>query len=321
MKPEPKHVLRALSLALALVPLGCGGSGPAGSDGSAAPLARGTTITPFPDFGAGRQYEPGVLVDEVVLTTGGRLEEGKVWVYLPEKRSAKPIPAVLIAPAGSPLIFGMKLGDGDRAEHLPYVHSGFAVVAYSLNGHLDDAQKSSDAAAIAAARAFRDSEAGLADARRALDFVVAKVPAIDPERLYSAGHSSAATLSLLFAENEPRLKGCIAFAPCSDVEKRLDPRLVQGFGRSIPGFADFIRNSSPRNHASRLACPLFLFHADDDSNVPVAESVAFAESVKETNPKVTFVRAKKGNHYDSMIREGIPRAIRWLRDQSAAAAK
>ena len=29
-------------------------------------------------------------------------------------------------------------------------------------------------------------------------------------------------------------------------------------------------------------------------------------------------RARSGNHYDSMIKEGIPRAIEWMKEQLAA---
>jgi len=51
--------------------------------------------------------------------------------------------------------------------------------------------------------------------------------------------------------------------------------------------------------------------------IAIAESEAFAEALKKTNPRVTFVRAKHGDHYDAMIEEGVPQAIRWLQDLPA----
>ena len=45
-----------------------------------------------------------------------------------------------------------------------------------------------------------DAQAGLVNARNALEFVLARVPEVDPKRIYAAGHSSAGTLALLFAE-------------------------------------------------------------------------------------------------------------------------
>ena len=54
-------------------------------------------------------------------------------------------------------------------------------------------------------------------ARNTLEYVLARLPEVDPERLYVAGHSSAAIWALLFAEHEPRIKGCIAYAPLADL--------------------------------------------------------------------------------------------------------
>lgn len=84
----------------------------------------------------------------------------------------------------------------------------------------------------------------------------------------------------------------------------------------IPGFREFISDSSPLTHADQLRCPLFLFHAQDDANVPIAQSVRFAQEVQKVNPRVTFVRVPSGGHYSSMIQQGIPQAIRWLQDLS-----
>ncbi len=38
-----------------------------------------------------------------------------------------------------------------------------------------------------------------------IDFALAKDPNVDPKRIFIAGHSSAATLALLVAENESRM--------------------------------------------------------------------------------------------------------------------
>ena len=46
--------------------------------------------------------------------------------------------------------------------------------------------------------------------------------------------------------------------------------------------------------------------------VRATESARFAESLKRTNPQVTYVEVPRGGHYDSMIRDGIPKAIEWL---------
>jgi fermentation-respiration switch protein FrsA (DUF1100 family) len=52
-----------------------------------------------------------------------------------------------------------------------------------------------------------------------------------------------------------------------------------------------------------------------DANVPVRDSTDFAALLRKTNPHVTLVTTPRGGHYDSMIREGIPKAIAWFRQR------
>ena len=257
---------------------------------------------------APRRLESGVLFCEVRLPRKARAN--RLWIYLPDHSSVEKIPCVLIAPAGSRMFHGMDLGDSDRPEHLPYVRAGFAIVAYELSGSIP--QTASSEEALAAARAFKEARAGVADASAALDFVLAQVPQIDPARIYTAGHSSAATTALLVAENEPRIKACVAFAPVCDLRARLGERLVGVLTRSISGYDAFVTQSSPAANLTRLRCPVFLFHADDDTNVPTSEVAACAAELARSNPHVSFVRVPAGDHYQSMIREGIPLAIQWF---------
>jgi dipeptidyl aminopeptidase/acylaminoacyl peptidase len=128
--------------------------------------------------------------------------------------------------------------------------------------------------------------------------------------VYTAGHSSAATLSLLVAQEEPRVSACVAFAPVTDLLKFLGPGFT---GAAPPDYLDFLKRSSPLVGASKLRRPLFLFHAEDDTVVSVGESERFAEEVRKVNPAVTLVRAGSGGHYQPMVEQGIPQAIEWLR--------
>lgn len=267
-------------------------------------------MRPPPALGPARKLAPGVLFHEVLLARA----EGanKLWVYLPEQlRGEEKIPCVIIAPAGSRLFHGMRLTDGDRPEHLPYVRAGFAVIAYEIDGPLIDDPLDHEVAQ--AVKAFENAEAGLANARLALTYAAAMVPQIDPTRIYSAGHSSAATLSLLVAAHEPKIKACVAFAPVANVAYHLGSQTLNYLSALVPDVREFLARSSPATDPSTLRCPLFLFHAEDDSVVPISGSADFAQQVKKTNPDVTFVRASGGDHYDSMIREGVPQAIKWLK--------
>jgi dipeptidyl aminopeptidase/acylaminoacyl peptidase len=289
--------LATLLMAVLLTTLtGCPQAGPPGK-GTPMPGQGEVKTEPvtFPELGAGRTIQPGILFQDATIQRGG--VPMRVWVYQPEKAAGK-LPLMLVPPAGSTLIAGMDLGDGDRAEHYPYAKAGFIVVSFEIDGHVPDGAPES--AMLKGARQFKDAQAGIANAKVALDFALAKVTNIDDNRIFTAGHSSAATLALLFAEHEPRIKACAAFAPVTDVEDRIGNAVVP-LDRSIPGYRDFLRFSSPKTHVAK-----------DDNNVPVRQSTDFAEALKKTNSAVTLVSAARGGHYDSMLREGVPKAIQWF---------
>jgi dipeptidyl aminopeptidase/acylaminoacyl peptidase len=261
----------------------------------------------LPDFGPPRLIQPGIQFQEATLQRASL--PMRVWYYFPDKATGK-LALVIVPPAGSTLIAGMDLSDGDRPEHYPYVRAGFAVASFEIDGHVSPGA-ASNAAVLQGARQFREARAGLDNGKDALDLVLAKAAGVDPERIYVAGHSSAATLALLMAEHEPRLKGCVAYAPVTDVEDRLKGNIA-GLEQAMRGYRDFIRFSSPKTHADKLTCPLLLFHAADDTNVPVRQSKDFAALVKKTNPDVTLIIAPRGGHSASMMKEGIPKGIAWL---------
>jgi dienelactone hydrolase len=238
---------------------------------------------------------------------------GKLWLYLPGGQHApKSLPCVLIAGAGSNLITGMDLGDGDRPEHLPHVRAGFAVLAYELDGALPENANQDMQAFARSSAAFLNAQAGLINARVAIEYATTQVPSIDPKRLYAVGHSSAATLALLVAENEPRIAACAAFAPAVDIRAHSPPPAQSAIAQLVPGADQFFTRFNPGANESKINCPLFLFYADDDAR--------FASQVRElgvrlqtAGKKVTVASVASGGHYDSMINEGVPRAIEWLK--------
>ncbi len=272
-------------------------------------VAAAQPITPIDasrQLGPGRIVQTGIMFHEVVVpSVTGTM---KVWVYLPIQARA-PLPCVLIAPAGTPLVHGMKLGADDVSAFVPWAEGGFAVVAYELDGPVKN--KKNDAEVTKAMREFKKAEAGVGNAHKAMNLCLQKLPdIIDANRFYTAGHSSAGTLALLLASKDPRIKGCVAFAPCTDVVKAYSSAFKL-FDSVIPGESAFLRDSSPLVHTAQLKCPTLVYHAQDDSNVPITESVAYVTKLKKTNPRVGFYRARSGDHSLSMgeLRYGVD----WLK--------
>ena len=251
---------------------------------------------------------PAAVAPDTLHTADGK----QVWVYLPKNAPAKTkLACILIPPAGSRLFHGMTLGEGDQPEHLPWVAAGFAVISFDISGPAPE-KLDSDVPLIQAAKTFETARFGVSDGLAALDVALAKYPQIDPARLYVAGHSSAGTLSLQLAAASDRFKGCVAFAPITDVGEHLKAALPELDG-ALPGFADAIRQASPSSQLDAFRCPIFLFHAADDTHVSTAAAVAFRDALLAHHKTVEYVAVDTGGHYDSMIQQGMPKAIAWVK--------
>ncbi len=269
---------------------------------------------------APREVEPGVQLHEVELHDDNPAlpgHSGKLWLYLPTTRGARPpasLPCVLIAPAGSATcLTGMKLAPDDRPEHLPYARAGFAVLAFELDGA--DPFPNPRGLPVPSVQAFLRARAGLVNGEVARAFLKAKVPEVDLGRLYVAGHSSAATFALLLAEHTRFVKGCVAYAPVVDLAARVD--VARQNRLRMLGVDDLFTRLSPRAGESKLSCPVFLFHSRDDGFVPFEQTEAFAERLRSMDKPVMLELVDEGDHSESMLKQGIPRGVAWLKARDA----
>jgi dienelactone hydrolase len=282
------------------------------------------TMPAFSDLGPGAEIAPGIRFHEVKITSAGAApgpasdgmagHHGKLWLYLPAgEHKPRSLPCILIAGAGSNLITGKDLGDGDRPEHLPYVPAGFAVLAYELDGALPGGSEPSNEELARCVTAFAKAEAGTVNAGVAIEFAKARVPAIDPARIYAVGHSSAATVALLVAEQNQWVAACVAFAPATDLAIEYPPNAEQQLERDISAASLLFDQFNPRSGETKINCPLFLFYADDDARF-AGQVRELGERLASAGKDVTTVHVSTGGHYESMIQVGVPRAITWLNE-------
>jgi dienelactone hydrolase len=268
-------------------------------------------------------FPSGVQLARARLTGRGPGEQTQMNIYLPAgEHAARTLGCVLVAPAGTNLLIGNSLdGNAYHDETLPYAEAGFMTVQYSLDGPVSELETATEGELSAAYNLFKAAGAGLLNTRCAIEFVKARFPEVDPARIYTAGHSSAGTVSLLAAEYYSDVAACIAYAPCSDVEE-CHAGLSDAFGVNLlfPGIAEFDRQFSPMAQVHKLKCPLFVFHARDDSVLEVGISQRFVEQVRVLNQQVEYIEVGSGDHYDSMIQDGIPRAVQWLKKIDSARA-
>ena len=291
--------------------------------------AEEASYTPF-DFGAfvapemperpqfSKLGESGVQVASVTLNTGGEPGDGMtMWIYLPSgEAAAGSLKCVLTAPAGTNLLSGAGLGELDdesyHDESLPYAEAGMAVLRFSIDGEIED--EDDEEQIEVAYKAFRDANAGVTNAKLALEYVLERLPEVNPEQIFSAGDSSAGSLSLLFGEHEPRLAGSLAYAPAVNIEDHFSELLENPFASLLyPGIKNFARRSSPMTHVESLDVPVFLFHAEDDMMAPIEETREFVSQLKASGNDVSFEEIEGGDHYGSMIETGIPKGIEWIK--------
>ncbi|QDT29084.1 prolyl oligopeptidase family serine peptidase [Gimesia panareensis] len=246
----------------------------------------------------------------------------KIRVFLPRTNEKSPrFPCVIVPPAGATLLTGMDIDaveDIPNPEHEPYIKAGFAVITFSIDGDLGEGDQTSNADFIKAHQAFRKSKAGMLNYAQALSLALETIPEIDTDNIFLAGHSSAATLNLLFAEHAQQsfwgagvIKGCLAYAPSVDPQRFFADHLAE-IKPLIPDVEDFIRLSSPLEHYESIDCPVFLFHARGDQVTSFAATKQFAELLKSKGKDVELVSSDGVDHYQTMIDEGIPRGIQWI---------
>ena len=265
----------------------------------------------FPDPPATELLEPGVDFRRVRLLVSDDQpgQESTLYIYTPQgSHPDKSLPCVLIAAGSKNFLAGKQLTIDDQAQHLPYVRAGFAVIAYEVDGVLANPAAPTDAQAAAAFKEFSHASAGLINARNALAFALEKLPEVNPGRLYSAGHDSAGTLALLFAEHEPAIKATIAFDPVTNLPQHVAPPpaassrssksrdrkkatadVAKTAGPKLPsGAKEFAEKASPHRHESKLQGAVFIHHSGVEPP-PKKSLEEFVARISKTNKNVKFV--------------------------------
>jgi dipeptidyl aminopeptidase/acylaminoacyl peptidase len=110
----------------------------------------------------------------------------------------------------------------------------------------------------------------------------------DPARVALVGASAGGLTALLVALRAPELVGAVvAISPVTDLvalaatthrfERHYNDTLVGPAPVATPA----LRDRSPITHAASLRVPVLVLHGDADPVVPLAQSVAFVDAVRE----------------------------------------
>jgi dipeptidyl aminopeptidase/acylaminoacyl peptidase len=207
----------------------------------------------------------------------------KAWVNKP--LDLKPRPAVLF------LHGGFAFGDDDWEQAKPFRDAGYVVMTPILRG--ENGQPG-------IFTLFYDEVEDVLGAAETLS----RMPAVDPKRLYLAGHSAGGTLALLAAMTSTRFRSAAAFSGAPD-----NVAFVRGqeglapFNQSDPG--EF-RMRSPLAFPQSFKCPTRLYFGDQEFFFQ-ASSQQTAQQAKAAGLDVEAVSVP-GDHFSAVpveIRQAI----------------
>ncbi len=275
-------------------------------------------VPALPDPGPLLPSPTGGFVYQEAQFNGGAVPGGmmRIRMRLPNgQHAAQSLGCILVGSAGTPMIWGNGLAEIEYYEETqPYIQAGYAVCEYSMDGEMNEDADDEEVELKRAYEQFAASCAGVVNVRNAIDFVLAKMPQINPHRLYIAGHSSAGATALLAAAHEPRLKASIAYCAPVDLLQRQREMLNEfNFRTFKPDVREFLQRSSPLTHAERLQCPVYLFHGTNDTVVVVSESQTMQARLTQLGRPSTLKIIPSDDHYESMTQQGLPLAIAWLK--------
>jgi hypothetical protein len=171
-------------------------------------------------------------------------------VYVPKGEHGPASLACVLAPAAS---MG-ELNGRTRNEHDdPYkllAQNGLVTVCFDVSKWSDNVRPQDPQAGTVE---FIENDAGYYFARNALDFVLARMAFVDPQRMYAVGHGAAARASLYWAAIDPRIHAVATYDPVLDVAKHLfQPAAELGQSLRLADLDAFVKKTSPVEFAGRL---------------------------------------------------------------------
>jgi dienelactone hydrolase len=263
------------------------------------------------------QNDPEVMVYHVKFPR--RTHTSRLVVFLPTHPAKPKLPCIFVAPSATAPLYGQTIDEETMVygNYINYAKAGYAVVAHDVDGYIDEVDRISDppsAMVIDSLKAYKASDAGVLNAKLAIDYAVARIPQIDPNAMYVAGSGSGGTIALMVAATDPRIKAAIAYSPITNLPGK-HAALVETISKSVPGYKEFIDRSSPHHQIDKMKKPLFIFHNDRSTETSLADTTSFVESVQKNNPLVSFTHGQNEGLPSGDYLPNIKQAIEWLNSQ------
>lgn len=283
-------------------------------------------VNQLPGMGTIRN-DPEVMQYQVAFPRG--THGSKFLIFLPTKPAKPKLPCIFVAASGtepSAPFAGKALDETIiTTNNINYAKAGYAVIVYDVDGDVGDINIINSIESFDDRRkrlfvdfikAYKASDAGVLNAKLAIDYAVARIPQIDPNAMYTAGTGAGGTISLMVAATDKRIKAAIAYSPYTNLPGK-HTSLVETVSKSVPGYKEFIDRSSPHNNIDKMTKPIFIFHDERLSDISLEDTTNFVELVKKKNPSISLIHERDNDFADGdrMSSSSLKQSISWLNNQ------
>ena len=125
-------------------------------------------------------------------------------------------------------------------------------------------------------------------------------PGVNPDRMGLLGFSQGGQVALLAAGLTPKAKAVVAFFPVADLERWAQttqaPGIKDAYIPEVCAKGLGLQAKSPIYAACRIDAPTLLIHGDQDTRVPMDQSLDMAKAMLDCRKKVQFQLVKGGEH-------------------------
>jgi dienelactone hydrolase len=241
-------------------------------------------------------------VDQVEYPSSGG-QRLKAWLAR-QPDTAHKLPAVLF------LHGGFELGAADWDMAVPYWKAGFILMVPMLRG--ENGQQGTFSFL------YDEVDDVLAAAEQ-----LAKIPGVDPSRIFLAGHSAGGTLTLLAIEASQRFRAAASFDGSPDQQLLYNGSASKpGTHREVvfdPKDARELQVRSPLAYARSVKTPVRLYYSDEAAIIIKLPSRRFVEIARAQGVNAATVGVS-GTHM-SHVTQAIPRSIAFFRQSLGAQAE
>ncbi len=134
---------------------------------------------------------------------------------------------------------------------------------------------------------------------------LSRQPGVNPDRIGLLGFSQGGQVALLAAAFTPKIKAVVAFFPVTDLDQWAKTTRTRGIKEGyIPDVCAKglgLQAKSPIYAACRIDAPTLLIHGDQDTRVPMDQSLNMAKAMLDCGKKVQFRMVEGGEH---MLKKG-----------------